>query len=263
MPSEPILRHTPYLRRYARALTGSQGEGDALVQATLENLLNNHVHLDRSSALRTALFKALHDTWRLALNGHSIDAPRKLAADQRLQRMSPEHRTALLLVLMEGFTFAETAYILGLDEEAATRRFEAAQRSIESQLATDVLIIEDEPIIALDLQRLAEDLGHRIIGVGATHEEAVRLVANRTPGLVLADVRLADGSSGIEAVGEILKSYDVPVVFITAYPERLLTGNRPEPAFLITKPFSDETVKAMIGQALFFHQPRPRLRAVV
>jgi len=263
MASEPILRHTPYLRRYARALKGSQAEGDALVQAALENLLGGQVHLDRAQPLRLALFKALHDSWRLALNGHSIDAPRRLAADQRLQRMSPEHRTAILLVLMEGFSFAETAYILGLSEEAAAERFEAAQRSIEGQLATDVLIIEDEPVIALDLQRLAQDLGHRIIGVGATHAEAVSLVENQTPGLVLADVRLADGSSGIEAVGEILKSYDVPVVFITAYPERLLTGDRPEPAFLITKPFNDQTVKAMIGQALFFHQPRPRLKAVV
>lgn len=262
MPTEPILRHTPYLRRYARALTGSQAEGDGLVQATLENLLNAHVHLDRSAAMRTALFKALHDTWRMALNGHSIDAPRRLAADRRLQRMSPEHRTVILLVLMEGCSFAEAAFILGVSEDEAHRRFTAAQRSIEQQLATDVLIIEDEPVIALDLQRLTEGLGHRVLGLAATHAEAVSLVKGRSPGLVLADVRLADGSSGIEAVAEILKSYDVPVVFITAYPEKLLTGGRPEPAFLITKPFADETVKAMVGQALFFHQPRPRLKAV-
>jgi len=262
--SEPILRHTPYLRRYARALTGSQAEGDALVQATLENLLRGRVSLDRGGSLRPALFRALHETWRLALNGHSIDAPKnKLAADLRLQRMSPEHRTVILLVLMEGFTLAEAAYILGVAEHEAQHRFEAAQQSIESQLATDVLIIEDEPVIALDLQRLASDLGHTVLGVAATHTEAIELVQDRTPGLVLADVRLADGSSGIAAAREILKSYDVPVIFITAYPERLLTGSRPEPAFLITKPFTEDAVKAMIGQALFFHQPRPRLKAVV
>lgn len=212
--------------------------------------------------MRTALFKALHDTWRMALNGHSIDAPRKLAADRRLQRMSPEHRTVILLVLMEGCSFAEAAFILGVSEDEAHSRFAAAQRSIEQQLATEVLIIEDEPVIALDLQRLVESLGHSVIGLAATHAEAVSMVKGRSPGLVLADVRLADGSSGVEAVAEILRSYDVPVVFITAYPEKLLTGGRPEPAFLITKPFADETVKAMVGQALFFHQPRPRLKAV-
>jgi hypothetical protein len=48
------------------------------------------------------------------------------------------------------------------------------------------------------------------------------------------------------------------VIFITAFPERLLTGERPEPTFLITKPFQPETVKAAIGQALFFHPKRGR-----
>jgi len=263
MTSENLLRFTPYLRRYARALTGSQAEGDGFVQAALENLLEGRMELDPAAPARTALFRVLHQTWRCALNGHSIDAPRKLPADVRLQRMTPEHRTVILLVLMEGFSFAEAAYILGITEAQAHERFEAAQVSIEAQLATRVLIIEDEPVIALDLQRLATDMGHSVTGIAATHREAVALSQEDAPGLVLADVRLADGSSGIEAVGEILQSYDVPVVFITAYPERLLTGERPEPAFLITKPFTEDAVKAVIGQALFFHQPKPRLRAVV
>jgi CheY-like chemotaxis protein len=79
-------------------------------------------------------------------------------------------------------------------------------------------------------------------------------VEKKKPGLVLADIQLADGSSGLDAVNEMLKSFSVPVVFITAYPERLLTGERPEPAFLITKPFQPETVKAVISQALFFER---------
>jgi CheY-like chemotaxis protein len=70
---------------------------------------------------------------------------------------------------------------------------------------------------------------------------------------VLADIQLADGSSGIDAVKDILARLDVPVIFITAFPERLLTGERPEPTFLITKPFQRSTVKAAISQALFFN----------
>ena len=71
--------------------------------------------------------------------------------------------------------------------------------------------------------------------------------------MVLADIQLADGSSGIDAVNEILHSrFEVPVIFITAYPERLLTGERPEPTFLITKPFLPDMVKALVSQALFF-----------
>ena len=72
------------------------------------------------------------------------------------------------------------------------------------------------------------------------------------PGLVLADIQLADDSSGIDAVKDILAEFSVPVIFITAFPERLLTGTRPEPTFLITKPFQRSTVKAAIAQALFF-----------
>jgi CheY-like chemotaxis protein len=158
---------------------------------------------------------------------------------------------------MEGFTINETAWVLGVPEAEAKRRYRMAMDSIGRQLSTDVLIIEDEPIVALDLERLVQDLGHRVLGIASTHAEAVELARARPLGLVLADVRLADGSSGIEAVTEILASYDAPVVFITAFPERLLTGDRPEPAFLITKPFTDDSVKALIGQALFFHEPAP------
>ena len=263
MTTKPILRLAPHLRRYARALTGSQQEGDAVVHATLEAMRSGDLSMSAEHSERVGLFRAFHLTWRKALNGHSIDSPKgRMIADRRLQRMTAEHRTALLLVLMEGFTIDETAAILGIHETAAQARFDAAEASVQSQLATDVLIIEDEPVIALDLERLLTEMGHRVVGVANTHAQAVRFASQALPGLVLADVRLADGSSGIDAAQEILQSYDVPVIFITAFPERLLTGTRPEPAFLVTKPFRSEAVKALIGQALFFHQPRPHLQAV-
>mgnify|MGYP002650438972 CR=1 FL=1 len=72
------------------------------------------------------------------------------------------------------------------------------------------------------------------------------------PGLVLADIQLADDSSGIDAVKDILAEFQVPVIFITAFPERLLTGDRPEPAFLISKPYSEEQVRSAVSQAMFF-----------
>src|SRR3569832_1802987 len=92
-----------------------------------------------------------------------------------------------------------------------------------------------------------------VVDITDPHNEAVEAITSKAPGLVLADIQLADGSSGIDAVKDILARYDTPVIFITAFPERLLTGERPEPTFLITKPFQPETVKAAIGQALFFH----------
>ena len=171
-------------------------------------------------------------------------------------RIAPRSRQAFLLTALEGFTPAEAAQILDAPLHETEQLIAEAQRDIEQELATDVLIIEDEPVIAADIEALVKELGHRVVDIAATRDEAVQAVATKQPGLVLADIQLADGSSGIDAVKDILARYNVPVIFITAFPERLLTGERPEPTFLITKPFQPETVKAAIGQALFFHPAR-------
>ena len=161
---------------------------------------------------------------------------------------------------MEGFTAERIAETLDLPAAKVQQLIEQAGREIASQISTDVLIIEDEPVIAMDLEALVEELGHRVTHISRTHSEAVAAVAEHQPGLVLADIHLADGSSGLDAVNEILGSSEMPVIFITAYPERLLTGRRPEPTFLITKPFRTETVQAIISQALFFDRKARRRR---
>ena len=153
---------------------------------------------------------------------------------------------------VEGFSKDEIGIILARDSGEVMALLEEASQTITNQVATDVLIIEDEPIIAMDLEALVESLGHRVTGVARTEKEALHLASTKRPGLVLADIQLADGSSGIDAVNKILLSFEVPVIFITAFPERLLTGEKPEPAFLITKPFMPDMVKAVVSQALFF-----------
>jgi DNA-directed RNA polymerase specialized sigma24 family protein/CheY-like chemotaxis protein len=252
MPRQ-IGRQAPYLRRYARALTGAQGTGDNLVQACMERMLNGSIVLSMEIPLRQALYSALHQTW-IETDRPVCDETSGLVADARLQTLTRDERAALLLVSMEGFTVAEAARILNCGDLELIDRLECAEATLRRQLATDVLIIEDEPIIGLDLTRLTRELGHRVTGVAATRDEAVALAERTRPGLVLADIRLADGSSGMDAAADILESFDIPVIFITAFPEHLLTGDRPEPAFLITKPFREDAVKALIGQALFFHR---------
>jgi CheY-like chemotaxis protein len=218
----------------------------------MERMLDGSIVLDDTLALRTSLYKALHQVWDSS--GQSSGGA--TAADQRLQTMAPDRRASLLLVGVEDFSPAEAALVLGVSTEELQRRLSGAAEDIDRQLATRVLVIEDEPIIALDLTRLVLELGHEVVGVAATRDEAVALGAASEPGLVLADIRLADGSSGIDAATQILRELDIPVIFITAFPEHLLTGERPEPAFLITKPFREEAVKAIIAQALFFHSPK-------
>jgi DNA-directed RNA polymerase specialized sigma24 family protein len=255
-----LAPHLPYLRRYARALTGDQATGDNYVRATLEALAGGDAQLEASAPPRVALYHVFHTIWRSS--GAKLEwreresPPGPEDATHRLLRIPTKARQAFLLTALEGFTPAETAEILDASFAEVERLIAQAQDEIDAELATDVLIIEDEPVIAADIEALVRELGHRISDIAATRQEAVEAARREPPGLVLADIQLADGSSGVDAVREILSGLDAPVIFITAFPERLLTGERPEPTFLITKPFQPETVKAAIGQALFFHPRR-------
>ena len=252
-----LTPHLPYLRRYARALTGSQGSGDTYVRALLEAMLEGNVVLDSEVPPRLALYRTFHALW--STTGGQVPtfqpAEAALSVEGRLQALQPDNREALLLTAVEGFSVAEVATILGCTENEVDEAIAAALSAIDDGLASRILIIEDETIIALDLENLVRESGHLVTGIATTCDEAVQMAKKTKPDLVLTDIQLADDSSGIDAAAAILREFDIPVIFITAYPERLLTGQRPEPTYLISKPFSRETVKATIGQALFFHAP--------
>lgn len=256
-----IAPHLPYLRRFARALSGTQGAGDAYVAATLETLIEDPSLVDASLEPRVALYRTFLNLWNsvdLNLKPEATDA-QPLAVDRKLESITPMPRQAFLLCSVEGFSNGEAATILNVDVSDLDTLIDTAGHEIAAQVATDVLIIEDEPMIAMDLESIVEGLGHRVTATARTYDEAVKAVRRQVPGLVLADIQLADGSSGLDAVNEMLGSIEVPVIFITAYPDRLLTGERPEPAFLITKPYQPDTVKAIVSQALFFER-RAQLR---
>jgi len=207
---------------------------------------------------RVALYQLFHVIWSTSASQFDQDTSdvKQLTPEERLRSLSSADRAALLLTAVEGFSLNEAGKILGESPEEVEQAIVQAQHAIERQLASRVLIIEDESIIALDLENLVAELGHKVVGSAATKDEAVTKARSQKPGLVLADINLGEGGSGIDAVTEILRTFDIPVIFITAYPERLLTGERPEPTYLITKPFLPETVQATIGQALFFHSLR-------
>jgi DNA-directed RNA polymerase specialized sigma24 family protein len=261
MPSlaNTILPHLPYLRRFARSLTGRQDSGDAYVASVLEALIADPTAFPTQMAPRSALYRVFLKSWNsVAINSLATAASSDPnlagidAADSRLEAITPLPRQAFLLVAMEGFTPAEAAAVLDLSVPEFETVLHTAAREIAEQVATDVLIIEDEPLIALDLEGIVKSIGHGVLAVARTKTEAVEAFRSKHPGLVLADIQLADGSSGLDAVNDILGEAEVPVIFITAYPEQVLTGLRPEPTFLIPKPFKHETVKAVISQALFF-----------
>ena len=255
---QQLAPHLPFLRRYGRALTGSQDHGDKYVRATLEAIVAAPDEFPRDVDPRLGLYRTFQAIWSSANSDErqesDFGSDQEAIARARLSRMTPLSRQALLLTAMEGFTPEDTAYLIEVEPDEVEQLVAEAQAEIDQQTRARVLIIEDEPIIAMDIETIVRDLGHEVTGVAVTRDEAVALAMEDRPGLVLADIQLADDSSGIDAVKDILTEFQVPVIFITAFPDRLLTGERPEPTFLITKPFQRSTVKAAISQALFFDQ---------
>ncbi|MBW0144424.1 response regulator [Sphingomicrobium clamense] len=253
---DDLAPHLPFLRRYARALTGSQSHGDNFVRTTLETIVDNPEEFPKDVDPRLGLYRTFHAIWSTANIEEDVDPAGNNEAESiaqaRLSKITPLSRQALLLTSLEGFSNEDTAYLIDVPSDDVETLVNEAMGEIERQTRADVLIIEDEPIIAMDIETIVRDLGHNVTGVAVTRDEAVAQAHSQTPSLVLADIQLADDSSGIDAVKDILQDFKVPVIFITAFPERLLTGSRPEPTFLITKPFQRATVKAAISQALFF-----------
>ena len=250
-----IAASLPYLRRYARALTGNQASGDRFAAATLEALLEDLSVVTDAISPKVALFRAFHLVWSSA--GAPVgEADEALAA--RAQRhmsrlLTTNSREALLLSVIEGFSPAEIGQILDISASEADDLVEIAIREMSDAVTGRVMIIEDEAIIAMDIQDIVSEVGHRVTGIARTRDEAVAMAMRERPDLILADIQLADNSSGIDAVNEILAQFEaMPVIFITAFPERLLTGERPEPAFLITKPFSEDQLRSAVSQAMFF-----------
>jgi len=252
--STVIAANLPYLRRYARALTGSQTTGDAYAAATLEAILEDTSIFDQTGNAKVALFSAFHLVWASA--GAPLGEPDSRLSEKaqnHMAQLTPNTREALLLHAIEGFTQEEIGVIMQIESAEASELIEIAQREMANSVAGKVMIIEDEAIIAMDISAIVKEMGHSITGIARTRTEAVTLASSDKPDLILADIQLADNSSGIDAVNDILKQFDdVPVIFITAFPERLLTGQKHEPAFLITKPYHEDQVRSAVSQAMFF-----------
>lgn len=254
-----VARNLPHLRRYARALTGSQRSGDQYAIATLEAVLEDASLLRADPDIKVALFAAFHAVW--SSSGAPIgeaDTRLSAAAQQHMARLTPNSREALLLRTIEGFSANEVARIMRVGMNEATALIDRAVHEMSETVVGKVMIIEDEAIISMDLSWIVEDMGHVVVGVARTHGQAVEMFARHRPDLVLTDIQLADNSSGIDAVADIMERFgDLPIIFITAFPERLLTGQRNEPAFIINKPYSEEQVRSAVSQAMFFSSTEP------
>ncbi len=237
---EELMHALPYARRFARALTGSQEQGDAQVAEALSAVLASAT---ATGDARLALYAAIAHRCRGPLTGADAGLP---AADS----LSGVQRQLLLLTSLEELTIEQAAHVLGMPQEEAAIELAEARQRLLAATSTSVLIIEDEPIIAMDIEDLVRNCGHTVVGVAGTEAEAVEAAERHRPGLILADINLGPGGDGQQAVARIMRHHYAPVIFVTAYPERLLTGESVEPAFVITKPFEPLALAIATYQAV-------------
>jgi DNA-directed RNA polymerase specialized sigma24 family protein/FixJ family two-component response regulator len=254
--TEDVLPHVPHLRRHARLLSGSTDVGDEYVRISLELIMAEPERLQGDDQ-RILLFRAFHAVWS-ALNEN---AQRKLGdaitiedrLDQGLAALAPIERRVLLLAVVEEMTLEQVGLVLDLDVATVRDYLAKARANLRHQVELPVLIIEDEPMIAIELSQIVRDMGLSVAGTAARQDEALVAAGageEERLGLVLADIQLPDSGSGIVAAQEILERFNVPIVFVTGFPERLLTGSGLEPAFVVAKPFDPEGLKVTIAHAL-------------
>ncbi len=235
---EDLIRALPYARRYARALSGSQPRGDNLVAESLKEILEDD---EQETNAQFSLYRSVTRRFEKSAAASSPFA---------IGRLSPTQRQLLLLTSLEELPIAAAASVLGIAAPEAEAQLLDARNHLRAGAATDVLIIEDEPIIAMDIEELVQSCGHNVVGVASTEAEAVEIAERTRPGLILADINLGSGGDGTTAVSRIMRHHYAPVIFVTAYPERLLTGEALEPAFVITKPFEPMTLAIATYQAV-------------
>lgn len=254
MPIEPeeLMPFIPLLRRHARLLSGTKEIGDEYVRLCLELVMAEPERLERDD-LRLSLFAAFHQCWKVVSrvtvpSPDAVDQAERL--DEGLASLAPLERRVLLLSVVEDFTPEQVGRILELTETAVRDQLRDARDHFQQLVRVPVLIIEDEPMIAMELKDVVESMGLRVTGMASRQDQATAAAESEPPGLVLSDIQLEDEGSGIEAARDILQNYEVPIVFVTGYPERLLTGDGLEPAFVIAKPFKQDGLKAAIAQAL-------------
>jgi CheY-like chemotaxis protein len=229
------------LLRYARFFVADRDQTDRLVQSVM---ISDHLQ-DRPSpsAHIRLLDETIHSMDSLAAEDGEIRSP--------LAKIPRSGRRAIALSQTEFLGKEGAANHLGISLHELDDAIENALETMISLFSAKVMIVEDQPIISMDLEAIVGDFGCGVHSVVRNYDDGVIESEKITPDLVLCDIVLSGERSGIDLAHHIVERYRSPLIFITAFPEKLLIGApRPEPTFLITKPFQRSTIKQAMFQAL-------------
>ncbi len=120
----------------------------------------------------------------------------------------------------------------------------------------NILVVEDEYIIANDIKRSLENIGYEVCGLASTGEKAIEISGRDNPDLVLMDIGLKGDMDGIEAARYIMNEYSLPVIFLTSYSDETIIARAKEarPLSYLIKPFHDRELHSNIEMALHRHK---------
>jgi CheY-like chemotaxis protein/DNA-directed RNA polymerase specialized sigma24 family protein len=247
-------QHVRHLRRYASILTGSKQVGDGLILTCLERLGTGSAEM-RLNFSRVDLFRTFHDVvadvdYSFCLSGWTSLDEAEAQSLGRLASLEKRDRAIVLLCKVEQFAVDDVARIMDLSREDIDRIAMSASKTLAGIEHHSILIMEDEFLIARDLSRIVRQMGHSVCGVVGNAEAAINVAASQKPSLFLADLQMADGEfDGIRAAEHIALSGDIPVVFVTAYPNMAIESNVKSPQ-IVRKPFHPASVVHAVKQAL-------------
>jgi len=241
------------LRKYLRAINLDTVWAEEWLRLTNTEDQNDGDKASQSSQDEFRRFQRFFDYWELESAAESGEASAPFT-DGRLRdvvtALPPLENQVLLLCDFVGFSVEEAAALLKIEPTAAADRLDQGRRLAEELPKMSVLILEDHGLIAQDLSDIASDLGLTVIGIAENAAAAEKLVERNWPDIVISDQMLSDGDTGLEVLAGLRAKGRFYAIYVTAYPEEVLTGLDDEPAVVVSKPFEPEAIRAAIGHTL-------------
>jgi CheY-like chemotaxis protein/DNA-directed RNA polymerase specialized sigma24 family protein len=231
------------LRRYAYCLLGNRVLSDMAVEAALLSLAPETASVRDSAFSRLDLYRKVNEAARTSMRRSNVTAAVGSGLHARLLRLNEEQRQVAALHAIIGFPYSDIASIMGKSESDVRTSYALMLLALRQKPAA-VLIIEDEALIARELQEIVTKLGLIVAGMAKNRAEALRIAGASKPQLILADYKLK-GDTGVDVVRAIRKNMDANVIYVTAHPEAVAaSGDRRD--LIIAKPFSVRAVEAAV-----------------
>jgi CheY-like chemotaxis protein len=243
MTESLALAELKNLRRYAFCLLGNRILSEAAVEAALKALAPDIGPAFGRAMSRLDLYRQVNQTARTALRKSNVTAAAGSGLHARMLRLPEEQRQVAALHAAIGLPCGDVASILDVSEEYVRQTYALSLLALQRKPAA-VLIIEDEALIARELQQIVTKLGLVVAGMAKNRAEALRIAGQSKPQLILADYMLK-GDTGVDVVKAIRENQDANVIYITAHPEAVAAMGE-ERDLIVSKPFSLRAVRQAV-----------------